>query len=191
MNPYQQTIYLKEIPSSTTGAFWVSFEDHPRMVKTRGDIYGRCLPCIQNLYNQLKSGKTRIRLGNAYHCWKITAVLDHLDLCFALLEKFSTHAVPGPIYGKLGSGRSDVSTRVLVFHSQDEAQRDQIRLALDQSLKELKIASKAEISRACAVLYHGLLGDWRTWQPTTPIRYHERISGQIGYLKRVLYQSAL
>ena len=53
---------------------WVSFESHPKLDKTKEDIYGRCLPCIANLYEQLKEKKEEVNLGQAYHCWKVVAM---------------------------------------------------------------------------------------------------------------------
>jgi hypothetical protein len=55
-------IYVGEIPYSEKGSFWVSFESDPNLKRTRADIYGKCLPCIQHLYSQLKEGVTEIDL---------------------------------------------------------------------------------------------------------------------------------
>jgi len=184
-------IYIKQVPSSTNGVFWVSFENHPQLKKTRANIYGRCLPCITNLFEQLKTGSTTIDLGNAYHCWKITTVLDSLDTCFELLEKVSAHPFDGCLLGKLGNGRPAANTRVVVFHTQNEEQRERIRQIVGLCLSDMKINTKPVISRACEVLYAPLFGDWRKWQPTSPILYPQRIEKHIAYLKKVLYQSAL
>ncbi|MEJ2096358.1 MAG: hypothetical protein P8Y38_04280 [Deltaproteobacteria bacterium] len=81
-------IYMGEIPHSGGQPFWVSFESDPKLVKTRANIYGRCLPCIQNLYFQLQAGREEIELGNAFNCWKVTAVLKDLDQCLALLANW-------------------------------------------------------------------------------------------------------
>jgi hypothetical protein len=184
-------IYIKQVPSSTNGVFWVSFENHPKLKKTKADIYGRCLPCIQNLYEQLKSGRTMIKLGNAYQCWKITTILDRLETCFDLLEKVSTHPFNGCLHGKLGNGRVNTDTRVVVFHTQDEEERDRIERIIRTCLLEMKINSEPVISRACEVLYKPLFGDWRKWQPTSPIRYPQLVEKHTAYLKKVLYQSAI
>lgn len=184
-------IFIKQVPSSTNGVFWVSFENHPRLKKTRADIYGRCQPCIQNLYQQLKTGSTLIKLGNAFHCWKITTVLDRLEICFDLLEKVSEQPFGGCLQGKLGNGRPNAETRVVVFHTQDEDNRDRILQIVRACLFELQIKSEPVISRACEVLYAPLFGDWRKWKPTTPILHSQRIEKHIAYLRRVLYQSAL
>ena len=183
--------YLGEIPYSETGPFWVSFESHPRLKKTRADIYGRCLPCIQHLYEQLSAGKSDIDLGTAYHCWKITAVLNSIEQCFALLMQFETHVSDGHVYGKIGSGRADVTTRVVVFHTQDETERDRIQDIVKSCLKEMSIDPCVMISRGCASLYENILGDWREWRPVTPIRFTERVRTHLEHIKKVLYWSTM
>jgi hypothetical protein len=184
-------IYLGEIPYSENNPFWVSFESDPKLKKTRANIYGRCLPCIQNLYFQLQAGSTEIDLGTAFNCWKVTVILDDLDQCLKLLDCFQFKFPTGHIYGKLGSGRKDTETRVVVFHTEDEAERDRIRQSLKQCLAEMALPEKILISRACAVLYESLLGDWRTWQPTTPIRYPERVKAHLSRIKKMLFWSEM
>ena len=39
---------------------WVSFESDPKLRVTKTNIYGRCVPCITNLYQQLQEGKEEI-----------------------------------------------------------------------------------------------------------------------------------
>jgi hypothetical protein len=184
-------IYLGEIPYSEKKPFWASFESDPRLKKTRADIYGRCLPCIQNLYEQLKAGKNEIDLGNAYGCWKITAVLNGIEQCFSLLMQFQTHVSEGHVYGKIGSGRADFSTRVVVFHTQDEMDRDRILKIVNRCLQEMDIDAGAMISRGCASLYEVILGDWRDWRRATPIRFPERVGEHLEYIKKVLHWSAM
>ena len=184
-------LYLGEIPYSNNQPFWVSFESDPKLTKTRANIYGRCLPCIQNLYFQLQAGRKEIFLGTAFHCWKITAILSDLDQCLMLLDHFQTLFPTGHVYGKLGSGRKDTETRVVVFHTEDEGERDRIRESLKQCLAEMEIPERILISRACAVLYENLLGDWRTWQPTTPIRYPERVKAHLERIKKILFWSTM
>ncbi len=179
-------IYLGRIPHNETGTFWVSFESDPRLRRNRANIYGRCLPCIQNLYDQLKTGKSAIELGTAYHCWKITAVLEDLDQCLALLSEYERHFPGGHVYGKLGSGRTATPTKVVVFHADDETERDRLKAALAHCLTAMGIGSDVLISRGCAVLYEPILGPWDTWQPTTPIRHPERVPGHLKRLKTIM-----
>lgn len=184
-------IYLGQIPYNETGPFWVSFESDPGLKKTRADIYGKCLPCIQSLYGQLKAGRTEIELGTAYHCWKITAVLDSIEQCLSLLTQFKSRFAFGHVYGKLGSGRSDSKTRVVVFHTDDKAERNRIRKALESCLKEMDLDGEVLISRGCAALYEKILGHWGEWLPTTPIRFPERVKAHLEFIKKTLFRSAM
>jgi len=184
-------IYLRTAPYSENVPFWVSFESDPRLTRTRNNIYGRCLPCIQNLLEQLKANQTEIDLGTAYHCWKITTVLEGFEQCLFLLTQFEARFPFGHVYGKLGSSRPDVKTKVVVFHTDNEPERDRIQEALRMCLKEMGLETKVLISRACAVLYEDILGDWRKWRPTTPIRYPERVSAHIERIKKILFESAM
>jgi hypothetical protein len=191
MDEGDRHIYVGEIPYSEKGDFWVSFESHPHMEKTKANIYGRCLPCIQNLYSQLKEGCREIDLGPAYNCWKITAVLKSLDACLSLLGEFERRFQGGHVYGKFGSGRPDSETRVVVFHTEDEAQRDRIKNTLVECVKEANLDGNIQISRACAVLYADILGDWRHWQPTTPIRNPEKMSELLERIRKTLFWSVM
>lgn len=184
-------IYLGEIPYSENQPFWVSFESDPKLKKTRSNIYGRCLPCIQNLYFQLQAGCTEIRLGTAFNCWKVTVILNDLDQCLVLLDCFQSMFPTGHVYGKLGSGRKDSETRVVVFHTENENERDRIRQSLKQCLAEMELPERILISRACAVLYENLLGDWQTWQPRTAIRYPERVKDHLERIKKILFWSEM
>jgi len=184
-------IYLGEIPYCETGQFWVSFESDPRLKKTRDNIYGRCLPCIQDLYYQLQEGRTKISLGTAYHCWKVTAVLDGVEDCLNLLNEFEKRYRGGHVYGKFGSGRPNLKTKAVVFHAENILERDNIHDTLKNCLQELHRDSEIQISRACAVLYDGILGDWRTWKPVTPIKYPDNVKPLLKRIKKTLFWSVM
>lgn len=184
-------IYLGEIPYSQTQSFWVSFESDPRLKKTRANIYGRCLPCIQNLYFQLQAGNTEIEIGTAYNCWKVTAVLKDFDQCLLLLDHFQSLFPRGHVYGKLGSGRANSDTKVVVFHTESQNERDRIQGCLERCLSQMKLPERVLISRGCAVLYENILGDWRLWRARTPIRYPERVEAQLVLIKKILFWSSM
>lgn len=191
MNEVERHIYVGEIPYSDKGVFWVSFENHPRMKKTKADIYGRCLPCIQNLYFQLKEGRSEIELGPAYNCWKVTAVLKGIDACLLLLDEFEKRFQGGHVYGKFGSGRPDSDAKVVVFHTEEESQRDRIKDTLLECVKHVQGEGDIQISRACAALYADILGDWRYWQPITPIRNPEKVADLLERIKKTLFWSVI
>ena len=184
-------IYVGEIPYTEKGDFWVSFESRPNLQKTKANIYGRCLPCIQHLYHQLKAGSTEIDLGPAYHCWKITAVLRETDECLSLLRVYEEKYPEGHVYGKFGGNRAFSETKVVVFHTEDEATRDQVRERLEACVPEVNKDGKVQVSRACAVLYGEILGDWREWQPVTPLKHPEKVEALIQRIKRALFWATL
>jgi len=191
MNQSDWHIYTGKIPYSPKGVFWVSFESDPDLTRTNANIYGRCLPCIQNLYIQLKNGKSQIRLGSAFNCWKITATVKNIDECLMLLEQFEKNYPQGHVYGKFGNGRPASDTRVVVFHVDTPAERDRIQKALNSCLAGCGQKETAQISRACAVLFDDILGPWQEWRPITPIRYPRNIQQQLDKIKKILYQSSM
>ena len=184
-------IYLGEIPYSNERPFWVSFESDPQLKKTRSDIYGRCLPCIRSLYDQLQAGCSEIDLGTAYNCWKITVVLEGIEQCILLLSKFEEQFPTGHVYGKLGTGRAASKTRVVVFHTDKKAEKERITRALKFCLSEIGLDNDVLISRGCAALFVSILGDWQDWQPVTPIRFPERVNEKLDFIKELLFRSAM
>jgi hypothetical protein len=191
MNDLEWHIYLGKIPYSKDSSFWVSFESDPKLTKTKSNIYNRCLPCIQNLYQQLKKGCTAITLGTAYNCWKITAIVNGLDGCMSLLYEFEKRFSGTHVWGKLGSGRPNSKTHAVVFHAENVEVRDWLHSALKQCINESGSQADVLISRACAVLYDDLLGDWRNWKETTPIIKPEIADKLLERLKQILYQSTM
>jgi len=67
---------------------WVSFESDPRLRVTKQNIYGRCVPCMTGLYEQLQKGKEIIELREAFHCWKVIAVLVDQEECLEVLSVY-------------------------------------------------------------------------------------------------------
>ncbi|MBN2032200.1 MAG: hypothetical protein JW836_02910 [Deltaproteobacteria bacterium] len=191
MNKKGRHIYVAEIPHSEKGSFWVSFESDPDLKKTKADIYGKCLPCIQHLYYQLKEGATKIDLGNAFSCWKVTAVLNGIEECLSLLSEFEKRFPDGHVYGKFGTGRPFSEKRVVVFHTEDEAALQEIKGRVEACLPTVNQDAEITVSRACAVLYGEILGDWREWQPVTPIKRPEKVKLLLERIKKALYWSAL
>jgi len=184
-------IYVGEIPHSERGDFWVSFESKRNLEKTKANIYGRCLPCIQHLYDQLKAGSKDIDLGPAYHCWKIAAVLNGIEECLSLLRVYEEKFPGGHVYGKFGSGRAFSESKVVVFHTENEIAREQVRERLETCLPEVNKNGRVEVSRACAVLYADILGDWREWQPVTRIKHLEKVEALIQRIRKALFWAAM
>lgn len=185
-------IYLGKIPYRKKGNYWVSFESDRSLKKTKANIYGRCLPCIYNLYTQLKAGRREITLGTAYHCWKVTAPVNGIDEGLSLLSEFEKKFPTGHVYGKLGSGRTESRTKVVVFHTETKAERDRIKKALKACLPAATgKKGEVKISRACAMLYDDILGDWQEWRPRTPIKHPENKGPLLARIKKILYTSEM
>lgn len=185
----EHCIYLDRVPPSNEEVFWISFESDPKLKKSKGNIYGRCLPCIQNLYNQLRIGKQDIALGTAYQCWKITVVVRSCEECIALLSEFERRHPHLYVYGKIGNGKEGAKTRVVVFHAESIPERDRVLAALKECLPELRNINiiDLQISRACSVLYDDLFGDWRDWRPIMKIKYPENVDKILDRIRKVLF----
>jgi len=184
-------VYVGEIPHSEKGSFWVSFESEPDLKKTKADIYGRCLPCIQYLYHQLKEGAKEIALGNAFHCWKVTAVLKGIDECLSLLAGYEKRFPECHVHGKFGTGRPLSETKVVVFHTEDEASTEEVRRRVQACLPAVNKDAQIIVSRACAVLYGEILGDWREWRSVTPIKHPERVGALLQRIRKTLFWSVV
>lgn len=191
MNLKDWHIYIGEVPYSTEKNFWVSFESTPTHKKTNANIYGRCLPCIQNLYYQLQDRREEINLGTAYNCWKICAILHGIDECISLLYEFENRFPLGHVYGKFGSGSSNLDTSVVVFHTENITERDRIRKALDECIKVVKLDGIVTISRACNILYNDIFGDWKNWKPIMSIMYPENVEPVLKRIKKILETSQM
>ena len=191
MSKNKWSVYIDKIPYTENGKFWVSFESNPGLKKTKANIYGRCLPCIQTLYHQLKEGCCEITLGNAYSCWKITAIVKSLEECLSLLHEFERRFPFGHVYGKLGTGRTNSETMVVVFHAENAAEMSQLRAKLEMCLSGLDGKKPVQISRACSVLYDDILGDWQDWLPVTKIKHPENVDGLMERLKKILYRAVM
>jgi hypothetical protein len=167
---------------------WVSFETDPRLKRTKNDIYGKCVPCIMNLYEQLSAGKTEIELGSAYHCWKIVVLMKDTDECTMFLSEFEK-SMPEDMYikGRFGSGDASKNTKVIVFNTENETDKDLLYNALKACAAQIKPAPQVIYHKACADLYHELLGNWRQWSETTTIKNPAMVKPIVERIRRVLY----
>ena len=181
-------IYIDKRYFAEKAIKWVSFENTPRLKRTKSDIYGRCVPCITNLYEQLKEGKKEIHLGTAYQCWKVVVVLQSTEACVELLTEFEKNFLGDrAVKGRFGSGDESKTTKVIVFNADDEAERD--RLCKELKICAEKMGRKTEVlyHRACAELYHELFGNWVTWKETETIKKPEMVEPILERIQRVLF----
>jgi hypothetical protein len=168
---------------------WVSFESNPDLKRTKSDIYGRCVPCITSLYEQLAEGKTEIRLGEAYQCWKIVVPLSNMEECTRFLCEFEACFLKKnmSIKGRFGSDDSTKNTKVIVFNAESEVERDHLYEELKACASQTYPESMVSYHRACAELYHELLGDWKTWSETESIKNPGMVKATMERIRRILF----
>jgi hypothetical protein len=167
---------------------WVSFESTPTLEETKRDIYGRCVPCISNLYEQLQAGKTEIYLGPAYECWKIVSVMADDDECTKVLSEFEKDFLGDrKIKGRFGSGDEKRSTRVIVFSASREDERDRAIEEVSICSRRVNPGSRTFAHRACAELYHELLGDSMHWKQTETIKKPEAVKETLARIRTMLF----
>ena len=167
---------------------WVSFESDPKLGVTKRNIYGRCVPCITNLYQQLLDGKEEIELKEAFHCWKVVAVLKDKEECLEVLKEYEENFL-GDHYvkGKFGSSQASKESKVLMFHTENEEEKDRLFKELQSCVKKVNLDAKVFCQKACANLYHDLLGDWKDWKEVTEIKKPDIRPALLERIKRLLY----
>jgi hypothetical protein len=167
---------------------WVSFESDPKLRVTKKNIYGRCVPCITNLYHQLQEGKEEIELKEAYQCWKVVAVLKDQEECLEVLREYEENFLGDhSVKGKFGSSQPSKPSKVLMFHTEGEGERGRLHKELKDCVQKVNPKAKVFYQRACANLYHDLLGDWREWSEVTRIKDPGVRPMLIERIKRLLY----
>lgn len=177
--------------STGKGGQWTSFEDHPRLLQTKGNIYGRCVPCMEELWRQLDEGKNSIWLGRAYHCWKVVAVLPGDEQCLRLLAAFEERFLAGhaQVYGRYGSANPESPSRVAVFNAYgDIAERDRLRMEVALCLPAVDPNAELFVNRACTNLYPELLGPWQAWEEEAAILFPEKVETVKRRIKKLLYE---
>lgn len=167
---------------------WVSFESTPNLENTKKDIYGRCVPCITNLYEQLREGKREILLGPAFTCWKVVAVVDDEAQAIEILKEYERRFLGDrKLKGRFGSGDATKATRVIVFNPQDDREKDRLLAEVTQCAESVSDHCEVFCHKACGELYHELLGDWRKWHETEPIKKPEVIGSLLEKIRKILY----
>lgn len=154
--------------------YWMSFENHPRLLETKQSIYTRCVPCLEKLYAQLQSSSTELKLEEPLDCWKIVVVFDSLDECLELLCLYEEKPEDNKpeieiVRGRIGTSDKSNPRVVIIFQVLEETER----VALTADI--LKIAPRINpgyslfYERGCGDPYGLLCGDWRKWKSITPI----------------------
>jgi hypothetical protein len=181
-------IYIDKRYFTDKKAKWVSFEDTQGLKETKKDIYGKCVPCITNLYEQLKKGNIEINLGQALKCWKVVVVLDSMEECVELLyelEKVLPTEVK--VKGRFGSVDESKTTKVIVFNVSGEKQRKKLYEVLQDCSTRVNPRADVTYHRGCVELYHELFGDWRIWRDKETVKKPEAVPGLIDRIRKVLF----
>jgi hypothetical protein len=136
----------------------------------------------------LEEGRKEIELGEAFQCWKIVAVLKDKEECLEILREYEqTFLGDHDVKGKLGSSQPSKTSKVLMFHTEDEKERDRLLQELRTCVQRVNPKADVFYQRACANLYYDLLGDWKDWRKVTRIKNPEVRPVLIERIKRLLY----
>ena len=166
--------------------FWRSFENEERLSGVKERIRTRCIPCIENLYRQLKAGQTQIEIGNAFDCWKVVVVLNSDDECEKVLEEYQNMFLPARhIQGRYGS-HAEGGAKALVVNADDETQRDLLLYEFRECVSKSGSDANIFYTRGCANLYGEVLGDWRKWGRVSTICDVEKVGAVMKIVERYL-----
>jgi hypothetical protein len=181
-------IYIDKRYFTDRKAKWVSFEDTQGLKETKKDIYGKCVPCITNLYEQLKDNKTEIDLGPALKCWKVVVVLRSMEECVELLFELEKDLPDDvKVKGRFGSVDESKTTKVIVFNVSGVLQRKKLYEMLQDCAPQVNPGAEITYHRGCVELYHELFGDWKAWKKKETIKKPEAVSALIDRIRKVLF----
>ena len=181
-------IFLDRRVWRNSGEGWVSFESDPQLRVTKRNIYGRCVPCITKLYHQLRDGRMEIILNEAYHCWKVVAILRSQEECLEALREYEERFLGDrDVKGKFGSSQPSKTSRVLMFHTEDEEEKNRLLQELRACAQRVNPGADVFCQRACSHLYDEILGDWRDWKEVTRVKNPEFRSVLLERIRRLLY----
>lgn len=181
-------IYIDKRYFTDKKAKWVSFEDVQGLKETKKDIYGKCVPCITNLYEQLKDGSTVVDLGPAFTCWKVIVVMKSMEECVDLLAELEGVLNDDiKVKGRFGSVDETKETKVIVFNVSGESQRKKLLKILQDCSQRINPQARITYHRGCVELYHELFGDWKLWKKTACVKKPEAIQHVIQRIRTVLF----
>lgn len=181
-------IYIDKRYFADKKAKWVSFEDTRDLKETKKDIYGKCVPCIMNLYEQLEDGKTEVDLGPALKCWKVVVVFDSMEECVDLLSELEKSLNDDvKVKGRFGSVDDTKTTKVIVFNISGVIQRKKLFKIVQDCSQRINPRAAISYHRGCVELYHELFGDWRTWKKAAVVQRPEAIQPIIQRIRKVLF----
>jgi len=74
-----------------------------------------------------------------------------------------------------------------MFHTENEVEKERLFKELHHCVKKVNSNAKVFCQKACANLYHDLLGDWKEWKEVTRIKNLDVRSVLIERIKKLLY----
>ncbi|OGW16554.1 MAG: hypothetical protein A3G93_03870 [Nitrospinae bacterium RIFCSPLOWO2_12_FULL_45_22] len=181
-------IYVGDRSQVRPGSFWTSFETDPYLKITRSDIYGRCVPCIESLYFQIKEGKELINVELVNNCWKVGIILNSEEECLAFLYYYQEIFLSArPVRGRFGTRDANLGTYLLLFQAESETEKDILAEELTLCKAALQRPAEIFIQKGCASLYHELLGPWQAWQAYTPIQKPDLVPQLLSHIRKLLF----
>ena len=116
------------------------------------------------------------------------AVLKDKEECLEVLREYEENFL-GDHYvkGKFGSSLPTKPTKVLMFHIEEEGERDRILKELQACVQKVNPNAKVFYQRACTNLYYDLLGDWKDWKEVTRIKNPDVRPMLLERIKKLLY----
>lgn len=111
--------------------------------------------------------------------------------CLKVLEKYQKKLRSSRyLQGRFGSGEEEKGgTSAVIINTDNEEERDIILSELEHCAGEVNPDSEVFYSRACAVLYGEILGDWRDWGKVTPIKNPGNVGKVVKLIRKVLYET--
>ena len=89
--------------------------------------------------------------------------------------------------GRFGSADAAKATRVIVFNVEGEKERKRLFQEIEACAEAVNAGSTVSYHRACAELYHDLLGDWRRWKETETVKRPELVDVLLERIRKMLY----
>ena len=113
------------------------------------------------------------------------AVLKDGEECLEVLREYEENFL-GDHYvkGKFGSSQTSKESKGLMFHTENEGEKDRLFQELQDCAKKVDPNAKVFCQKACANFYYDLLGDWKE---VTKIKYPDVRPALLERIKKLLY----
>ena len=168
--------------------YWMSFENHPRLVETKRSIYARCVPCLEKLHRQLQENPVRLRLEEPLNCWKVVLVLNKFTECLDLLQTYQDKKLSASrvVRGRVGTNNKQNPGIVVIFYLSSVEERDELFADIQKIVPGITPVYELFYERGCQDLYGLLCGDWSGWAPSTAIKNPRQVEKIKEKVRRLL-----